>query len=165
MIKAVLGGGGKGMRIVRSSDGLRDGVDACKREAIASFGDDRVLIERYLEEPRHIELQVFADTHGNAVHLFERDCSVQRRHQKVLEEAPAVRDVSPPRPPARNVCMCAMPDHPFARRRALCSPTWTLRSAPAWVSPLWMPPRRWATAVPAPSSSCWTTTGRTTSWR
>ena len=89
MIKAVLGGGGKGMRIVRSSDGLRDGVDACKREAIASFGDDRVLIERYLEEPRHIELQVFADTHGNAVHLFERDCSVQRRHQKVLEEAPA----------------------------------------------------------------------------
>ena len=111
MIKAVLGGGGKGMRIVRSSDGLRDGVDACKREAIASFGDDRVLIERYLEEPRHIELQVFADTHGNAVHLFERDCSVQRRHQKVLEEAPAVRDVSPatdppPRAQCVYVCQC-----------------------------------------------------------
>lgn len=89
MIKAVLGGGGKGMRIVHDAKGLREGVEACQREARASFGDDRVLIERYLTEPRHIELQIFADTHGNAVHLFERDCSVQRRHQKVLEEAPA----------------------------------------------------------------------------
>lgn len=89
MIKAVMGGGGKGMRIVRSAAELQDGVEACKREAIASFGDDRVLIERYLEKPRHVELQVFADTHGNGVYLFERDCSVQRRHQKVLEEAPA----------------------------------------------------------------------------
>ena len=90
LIKAVMGGGGKGMRIVRSSEELVAGVEACQREAIASFGDDRVLVERYLEKPRHVELQVFADKHSNAVHLFERDCSVQRRHQKVLEEAPAV---------------------------------------------------------------------------
>jgi 3-methylcrotonyl-CoA carboxylase alpha subunit len=89
MIKAVLGGGGKGMRICMSADKFEESLASCKREAAASFGDDRVLIEKFLVQPRHVELQVFADTHGNAVHLFERDCSVQRRHQKVLEEAPA----------------------------------------------------------------------------
>lgn len=89
MIKAVLGGGGKGMRIVHTQDEFVDMLDACKRESMASFNDDRVLLERYITQPRHIEFQVFADAHGNAVHLFERDCSVQRRHQKVLEEAPA----------------------------------------------------------------------------
>lgn len=89
MIKAVLGGGGKGMRIVRSADEFLGALEACKREAMASFGDDNVLLERYLPTPRHIEFQIFGDTHGNYVHLFERDCSVQRRHQKVLEEAPA----------------------------------------------------------------------------
>jgi 3-methylcrotonyl-CoA carboxylase alpha subunit len=89
LIKAVLGGGGKGMRIVRSADALDEAVASAKREAMASFGDDRVLLERYVERPRHVEIQVFADSHGDAVYLFERDCSVQRRYQKVIEEAPA----------------------------------------------------------------------------
>jgi 3-methylcrotonyl-CoA carboxylase alpha subunit len=89
LIKASAGGGGKGMRIVGGADEFGDALASCKREARAAFGDDRVLIERYVQRPRHIEIQVFADTLGNAVYLFERDCSVQRRHQKVLEEAPA----------------------------------------------------------------------------
>jgi len=89
LIKASAGGGGKGMRIVRVAAELPAAIASAKREAASSFGDDRLLIEKYLERPRHVELQVFADTHGNCVHLFERDCSVQRRHQKVLEEAPA----------------------------------------------------------------------------
>jgi 3-methylcrotonyl-CoA carboxylase alpha subunit len=89
LIKASAGGGGKGMRVVESVGQLRAAVEGAKREAASSFGDDRLLLERYLTHPRHIEVQVFADSHGNLVHLFERDCSVQRRHQKVLEEAPA----------------------------------------------------------------------------
>ena len=89
LIKAVAGGGGKGMRVVGQSEDFIDLLAACRREAAASFGDERVLIEKYLVRPRHIEVQVFADAHGHCVHLFERDCSVQRRHQKVLEEAPA----------------------------------------------------------------------------
>lgn len=89
LIKAVLGGGGKGMRIVEKEDELEDSVNSSKREAISSFGDDRVLVEKYIRHPRHVEIQVFGDKHGNVVHLFERDCSVQRRHQKVIEEAPA----------------------------------------------------------------------------
>jgi len=89
LIKAVAGGGGKGMRRVNAAAEFQDMLASCKREASASFGDDRVLIEKYIERPRHIEVQVFGDTHGNVVHLFERDCSLQRRHQKVIEEAPA----------------------------------------------------------------------------
>jgi 3-methylcrotonyl-CoA carboxylase alpha subunit len=89
LIKASAGGGGKGMRIVRKAQEFQAALDGAKREAKASFGDERVLVERYLERPRHIEVQVFGDTKGGCVHLFERDCSVQRRHQKVLEEAPA----------------------------------------------------------------------------
>ena len=89
LIKASAGGGGKGMRIVEKEDDFAAALASCKREAVSSFGDDAVLIEKYLTRPRHIEIQVFADTHGNCVYLFERDCSVQRRHQKVLEEAPA----------------------------------------------------------------------------
>ncbi len=88
LIKAVAGGGGKGMRRVDSADAFEAELAGAQREAKAAFGDDRVLLEKYLVKPRHIEIQVFADGHGNAVHLFERDCSVQRRHQKVLEEAP-----------------------------------------------------------------------------
>ncbi|CAM9302222.1 unnamed protein product, partial [Ectocarpus sp. 13 AM-2016] len=89
MIKAVMGGGGKGMRLVQTPEGFQSALEACRREAAAGFADDRMLLERYVNEPRHVEVQVFADNLGNAVHLFERDCSVQRRHQKVLEEAPA----------------------------------------------------------------------------
>jgi len=89
LIKASAGGGGKGMRVVNSSAEFADALASCKREAINSFGDDAVLIEKYVQRPRHIEIQVFGDTQGNCVYLFERDCSVQRRHQKVLEEAPA----------------------------------------------------------------------------
>ena len=89
LIKATAGGGGKGMRVVSKAEDFINGLNAAKREASASFGDDKVLLERYLLAPRHVELQVFCDSQGNAVHLFERDCSVQRRHQKVLEEAPA----------------------------------------------------------------------------
>jgi 3-methylcrotonyl-CoA carboxylase alpha subunit len=89
LIKPSAGGGGKGMRVVREKADFRSSLEAARREAKSSFGDDRVLVERYLERPRHIEVQVFGDGKGNVVHLFERDCSVQRRHQKVLEEAPA----------------------------------------------------------------------------
>jgi 3-methylcrotonyl-CoA carboxylase alpha subunit len=89
LIKAVAGGGGKGMRLVERSDDFTDALQSCRREAAASFGNAHVLIEKYIQRPRHIEVQVFGDTHGNVVHLFERDCSLQRRHQKVIEEAPA----------------------------------------------------------------------------
>jgi 3-methylcrotonyl-CoA carboxylase alpha subunit len=91
LIKAVAGGGGKGMKIVERKSEFAPALASARREAKSAFGDDRVLIEKYLAAPRHIEIQVFADTQGNAVYLFERDCSVQRRHQKVLEEAPAPR--------------------------------------------------------------------------
>ncbi|HEX5477511.1 MAG TPA: acetyl/propionyl/methylcrotonyl-CoA carboxylase subunit alpha [Burkholderiales bacterium] len=89
LIKPSAGGGGKGMRVVEDRKAFAAQLEAARREAKSSFGDERVLVERYLERPRHIEIQVFGDSHGNVVHLFERDCSVQRRHQKVLEEAPA----------------------------------------------------------------------------
>jgi len=89
LIKASAGGGGKGMRAVDKAEDFAAALASCKREATGSFGDDAVLVEKYVQRPRHIEIQVFGDTHGNLVYLFERDCSVQRRHQKVLEEAPA----------------------------------------------------------------------------
>ena len=89
LVKAAAGGGGKGMRVVRAQDELDEAVASAKREAASAFGDDTMLIEKYVEHGRHIEVQVIADTHGTVRHLFERDCSTQRRHQKVLEEAPA----------------------------------------------------------------------------
>ena len=89
MIKAAHGGGGKGMRIVRSLDEFLPNLESCQREAKSAFGRDRVLLERYIESPRHIEIQVFGDSHGNAIHLGERECSAQRRYQKVLEESPS----------------------------------------------------------------------------
>jgi acetyl-CoA/propionyl-CoA carboxylase biotin carboxyl carrier protein len=89
LVKAAAGGGGKGMRVVRDAASYDAAVAAAKREAQSSFGDDTILVEKYVEHGRHIEVQVLADTHGNVVHLFERDCSTQRRHQKVIEEAPA----------------------------------------------------------------------------
>ena len=89
LIKAVAGGGGKGMRKVDSEQDFVAALESCKREASSSFGNDEVLLEKWITSPRHIEVQVFGDAHGNVVHLFERDCSLQRRHQKVIEEAPA----------------------------------------------------------------------------
>ncbi|HEX5088185.1 MAG TPA: biotin carboxylase N-terminal domain-containing protein, partial [Nocardioides sp.] len=94
LVKAAAGGGGKGMRVVRSQDDYDEAVAAARREAASAFGDDTILVEKYVEHGRHIEVQVLADTHGTVLHLWERDCSTQRRHQKVLEEAPAPR-ISP----------------------------------------------------------------------
>lgn len=89
LVKAAAGGGGKGMRIVEREEALAAALDSARSEAKNAFGDDRILIEKYLVEPRHIELQVFSDMHGNHLHLYERDCSIQRRHQKIVEESPA----------------------------------------------------------------------------
>jgi 3-methylcrotonyl-CoA carboxylase alpha subunit len=100
LIKAVAGGGGKGMRRVDEAGEFAAALESAKRESRSAFGDDRVLIEKYVSRPRHVEVQIFADNHGNAVHLFERDCSLQRRHQKVIEEAPA-----PGMPPAMRAAM------------------------------------------------------------
>ncbi|HYI10374.1 MAG TPA: biotin carboxylase N-terminal domain-containing protein [Thermoanaerobaculia bacterium] len=91
LVKASAGGGGKGMKIVRATDELQPAIESAAREAMKAFGDDRLLLERYIEEPRHVEFQILGDAHGNLVHLFERDCSIQRRHQKVVEETPAPR--------------------------------------------------------------------------
>jgi len=102
LIKAVAGGGGKGMRKVDAAEQFEGMLESCRREASASFGNDQVLLEKWITSPRHIEVQVFGDSHGNVVHLFERDCSLQRRHQKVIEEAPA-----PGMDPATREAICA----------------------------------------------------------
>ena len=89
LVKAAFGGGGRGMRVVRDQAGLPGAVASAQREAAAAFGDGTVFLERYLDAPRHIEVQIFGDQHGNVVHLFERECSIQRRYQKIIEEAPS----------------------------------------------------------------------------
>ncbi|HWJ09388.1 MAG TPA: biotin carboxylase N-terminal domain-containing protein, partial [Nocardioides sp.] len=89
LVKAAFGGGGRGMRIVRDGAGLIEAVEGARREAVTAFGDGTVFLERYLDAPRHIEVQIFADTQGTVVHLFERECSIQRRYQKIIEEAPS----------------------------------------------------------------------------
>jgi len=89
LVKAASGGGGKGMRVVHKEDQLKDSIEAAQREAKSAFGDETIFIEKYLEEPRHIEFQIFGDSHGNIVHCFERECSIQRRHQKIIEETPS----------------------------------------------------------------------------
>jgi acetyl-CoA carboxylase biotin carboxylase subunit len=89
LLKASAGGGGKGMRILRSDDGLKAAIESAKREALGAFSDDTLIVERYLERPRHVEIQILGDQHGNLVHLFERECSIQRRHQKIVEETPS----------------------------------------------------------------------------
>jgi acetyl/propionyl-CoA carboxylase alpha subunit len=89
LVKAAAGGGGKGMRVVRSAEDMSEALEAARREALHAFGDERLLIEKYLEQAHHIEFQVFGDQFGNLVHLFERECSVQRRHQKIIEESPS----------------------------------------------------------------------------
>lgn len=94
LVKAVAGGGGRGMRVVNARDELDTAIESAAREAAAAFGDDRLMLEKLVVAPRHIEVQIFGDTHGNVIHLFERDCTLQRRHQKVIEEAPAP-DMSP----------------------------------------------------------------------
>ena len=89
LVKAVYGGGGRGMRIVRSGDDLLDAVESAQREAQAAFGNGAVFLEHFVDTPRHIEVQIFGDSHGDVVHLFERECSIQRRYQKVIEESPS----------------------------------------------------------------------------
>ncbi|EMI54666.1 acetyl-CoA carboxylase biotin carboxylase subunit [Rhodopirellula sallentina] len=101
LIKATAGGGGKGMRVAETEDVLVSQLEAARNEAIAAFGNGGVYLEKFVQQPRHIEVQVIADTHGNVCHLFERDCSVQRRHQKLVEEAP-----SPDLPPERREAIC-----------------------------------------------------------
>ena len=102
LVKASAGGGGRGMRIVRSPGELAAAITSAKREAKAAFGDDRMLIEKFVENPRHIEVQVIGDSHGNLLSLFERECTLQRRHQKVIEEAP-----SPTLDPTQREAVCA----------------------------------------------------------
>src|SRR6185369_13848637 len=89
LVKAAAGGGGKGMRVVNSEDEISEAIESARREALNAFGDERLLIEKYLADAHHIEFQVFGDQHGHLVHLFERECSVQRRHQKIIEETPS----------------------------------------------------------------------------
>jgi 3-methylcrotonyl-CoA carboxylase alpha subunit len=109
LIKPVAGGGGKGMRTVESAPALQQALASSRREARSAFADERVLLEKFLLRPRHVELQIFADDHGNVVHLFDRDCSIQRRHQKIVEEAPSTWRAPPSPSPAPSTTAAPAP--------------------------------------------------------
>ena len=125
MIKAAAGGGGRGMRIVRDAAALADGLAAARREALAGFGDDSLLVERYVERARHVEVQILADSHGDVVHLGERECSLQRRHQKVVEETPV-----PGRSRRRSASRSAPPPSRSPARPATSAPARSSSSSP-----------------------------------
>ena len=134
LVKAAFGGGGRGMRLVADPAELAEAVTRARSEAASAFGDGTVFLERFVTDPRHVEVQIVGDTAGTVIHLFERECSIQRRYQKIVEECPS----------------------PAVDARA-CAPRWPPRPSPR--------ARRSATPARAPSSSCWTATARSTSWR
>ena len=122
IIKAAGGGGGRGMRVVHTEAALHNAIQTTQAEAKAAFGNAMVYMEKFLENPRHIEIQVLADGQGNAIHLGERDCSMQRRHQKVVEEAPAPGIDAAQRAEIGAVCVRGLPAHRLSRRRHLRVP-------------------------------------------
>lgn len=151
MIKASAGGGGKGMRVAYNDAEAIEGFHLSKHEALASFGDDRMLIEKFIDTPRHIEIQVLCDGQGTSLYLNERECSIQRRNQKVVK--------SPP-------CMCWRSRLTTVRlwRRHL-APSSHLRFVPPWAPRLWLSPMQSSTARPAPLKCLSTLSATSTSWR
>lgn len=147
MIKAVRGGGGKGMRIAQDESEFLDQLNSARTESEKAFGDSSVLLERYVRSPRHVEVQVFADQYGDAVYLWERDCSVQRRHQKIIEEAPAVSSI---------LSGCLLNFNCLDIASYTSSPVCPRPCAGSWARRQCARPRRWAMLARAPWSSFWT---------
>ena len=109
LLKATAGGGGKGMRIVHNANGVEKAIEAAKRESKSAFGDDELIVEKYIASGRHIEFQIFGDQHGNAIHLLERECTIQRRYQKVIEESPSPVCLLYTSPSPRDATLSRMP--------------------------------------------------------